>query len=638
MKIIAVIIILSRVFYYFRKNICSTPVLQIVRITRKDIRVRSMALTKNNGTTEDNIRSGKSSYFQSNKSGLEFILDITKSISSSLNFQDVLKTIVNKVAEYTHANRCSIILIDNQQKYGYVMASHDAPAINHLQIDLKNYPEIARTLETKDAVVVNDINLDPLMSDVRETLNKIKIKSLLVIPIVYHEEIIGTLFLKINKKKHDFTPEEIKFCKVVANSSANAIKNAQFYEQLRLQAKTDGLTKLLNHRSFLEKYQEEIKRSKVNNTPFSILLIDVDNFKSLNDSFGHQYGDVVLNKIGTCLKNNIRGIDIAARYGGDEFICLLPETHNDQSVIVANRIMKKIKDKLKNDNIEASVSIGIATYQYHTIDPTVLLQLADQAMYLAKYKGGDQIFSFAENETQDPYFLNKTVSETFQILKTLSRFDDGKEIVSDLTDQLAKMFTGNATSRSPYEIVTSLSSALDARDHYTNGHSERAIEFAKKIAVKLEMSEKQIEELEYLCLLHDIGKIGIPDHILNKPGKLSLEEMEIMKRHPEIGEKIIAPLDAMKNLMPLIRHHQEYYDGNGYPDGLSGEAVPLACRILSVVDTFDAMTSDRPYRKALPKESAIAELRRCAGSQFDPMIVEIFIEVLEKEFVAVKSS
>lgn len=595
--------------------------------------MKSFPLTKTTRTTESNIRPKTTTPYQSDtsdKSELGLILEITKCISSNLDFQDVLKTIVNKVAEYTLADRCSIILIDGNNKTGYVLASHDSPDINKLKIDLEKYPEIFRTLETGDVVIVNDINVDPLMKSVRETLNQIQVKALLVIPIIYQEETIGALFLKIRKSHHEFTTEHIRFCKVVANTSANAIKNAQFHEQICQQAKTDSLTNLLNHRSFLEKYQEEIKHSKVNNKPFSILLIDVDNFKSLNDSFGHQYGDIVLHNIAACLKNNIRGIDIAARYGGDEFICLLPETLNNHSVIAANRIMEKIKEQLNNDKITASVSIGIATLYYHTDDPTILLQLADQAMYLAKYRGGDQIFTFAKNETHDPGLWNKTVCETFQILKTLSRFDDGKEIVSDLTDQLGKMFTGNTASKSPYEIVTSLSSALDARDHYTNGHSERAIEFAKKIAVKLEMSDNQMEELEYLCLLHDIGKIGIPDHILNKPGKLSLEEMEIMKRHPEIGEKIIAPLDAMKNLMPLIRHHQEYYDGKGYPDGLSGEAVPLACRILSVVDTFDAMTSDRPYRKALPKESAIAELRRCAGSQFDPMIVEIFIGILEQ--------
>ncbi len=602
--------------------------------------MRNLTISKDNGTKKINsglIGNIHHTSHTSTNSELEIILEITKSISSTLNFQEVLRTIVNKVADYAHADRCSIILIDNQQKFGYVMASHDAPDIHNLQIDLKNYPEISSSLESKDTVVVNDINLDPLMSNVCQALKKMQIKSLLVIPILYHEEIIGTLFLKIIKNPHKFTTEEISFCKVVANTSASAIKNAQFYEQIRLQAKTDGLTNLLNHRSFLEKYQEEISRAKMNSKPFSILIIDIDNFKALNDSYGHKYGDNVLHKIALCLKNNTRGIDTVARYGGDEFICLLPETLHDHGLIVANRIMKKIKEQLQENEIITSLSIGLATCDYQTHDSAMLLQLAEQAMYIAKYRGGDQIFTFSKNDTQDTSLWNKKVCETLQIIKTLGMFDDGKEIAADLTDQLAKIFAVTATPRSPIEIVKSLSSALDARDHYTNGHSERVIEFTKKIACELKMSGEQIEELRYLCLLHDIGKIGIPDHILNKPGKLTNEEFEIMKQHPEIGENIIAPIDAMKNLKPLIRHHQEFFNGEGYPDRISGDAIPIACRILSVVDTYDAMTSDRPYRKALPKEAAIEELNRCAGTQFDPEIVEIFARIIEKKPTSVKS-
>lgn len=572
------------------------------------------------------------------KRKLEIILEITKSVSSTLDIQEVLRIIVNKVAEHILADRCSIILADEQQKQGYVVASHDAPQINRLQIDLNKYPEIFRAIESKEVVVINDVNMDPLMSGVREILNQIGIRSLLVVPIAYQDVVIGTLFLKVRKKTHDFTQDDIKFCQVIANTSANAIKNAQLYEQIRLQAKTDGLTKLLNHRAFLESYQEEVIRSKRTNKPFSIIMIDVDNFKSINDSFGHQHGDRLLYELAGHLKDNTRAVDIVARYGGDEFICLLPETSYDGGLLVANRIINKLREKAKEGHTGMTVSIGVSTYYHHTEDSTMLLQLADQAMYLAKYRGGDQVFTFDPADTQNLRSWNKKVFETFLVLKNLKRFDSGQEIAEDLTEQLRKMLSVDSSPQSLYEIVTSLSSALDARDHYTNGHSERVIRYAKQIARELEMPANHQEELVYLCLLHDIGKIGIPDHILNKPGKLTPEEFEIMKRHAEIGEKIISPLEALKNLKPLIRHHQEFYDGSGYPDGVSGVEIPLACRILSVVDTFDAMTTDRPYRAALPEEAAIAELKRCAGTQFDPKIVEVFIKVLEIEDSIVKSA
>ena len=581
------------------------------------------------------VHSNKNVDLETEKRKLEILLEITKSVSSTLDIKEVLRIIVAKVAGYIQADRCSIILTDSEQKQGYVVASQDAPDLDRLQIDLEKYPEIYKALDSKQVVVVNDITIDPLMIGVRDLLNQINIKSLLVIPIAYQEEIIGTLFLKVRRKTHEFTPEEIKFCQVVANTSANALKNAQLYEQIRLQAKTDGLTKLLNHRSFLESYQEEVMRANRTQKPFSILMIDVDNFKSINDSCGHHHGDKILSELAQCLKDNTRGIDIVARYGGDEFICILPETAQDQGLLVANRIMKKMRERFKEGGV--SISMGLATYFYHTDDSAMLLRLADQAMYLAKYKGGDQIFAFDHSDTQDLRSWNKKVFETFFVMKTLSRFDDGREVAADLTEQLRKMLSADSSPQSLYEVVTSLSSALDARDHYTNGHSERVIEYAKQIAIELGMTMQQQEELVYLCLLHDIGKIGIPDHILNKPGKLTKEEFEIMKRHAEIGERIISPLETLKNLKPLIRHHQEYYDGKGYPDSLSGQAIPIACRILSVVDTFDAMTTDRPYRKALPIESAMAELRRCAGTQFDPAVVDIFITILDKEGVGLKS-
>ena len=570
-------------------------------------------------------------YAWQSKKELELILEITQSVSSSLDINEVLRIMVNKVGLYIDADRCSIILVDGQKEYGYVMASNDSPNINKLQIDLIKYPEIRKALETGETVIINDVDDDNIMNDVREILNQINIKSLLVIPISYQSEVIGTLFLKVIRDKRVFTQEEIRFCQIIANTSANAIKNAQLFEEIRMQANTDGLTKLLNHRAILERYQEEVIRSQRTEKPFSIIMIDVDNFKSANDIHGHYMGDNILCDLAKRLKDNTRSIDIVGRYGGDEFICLLPETSHDQGMLVANRILSNVRARYEGDNSGITISLGLATYLYHTDDQTLLLQFADQAMYLAKYRGGNQVFSFDCSETKDLNVCNQKLFETFLAVRTLKRFDNGQQIVSDFGEQLKKMLSVDSSPQSLYEIVTSLSSALDARDHYTNGHSERAIEYTREIACDLSMPQGEQEELVYLCLLHDIGKIGIPDHILNKPGKLTPEEFEIMKRHAEIGEKIISPLEALKKLKPLIRHHQEFYNGTGYPDGLHGEAIPLACRILAVVDTFDAMTTDRPYRKALPVEAAIAELHRCSGSQFDPKIVDVFIRILEKE-------
>ncbi len=576
-------------------------------------------------------------YLWQSKKELELILEITQSVSSSLDINEVLRTMVNRVGMYIDADRCSIILVDRKKERGYVVASHDVPDVNRLQIELIKYPEIRKALETRETVIINDTDDDITMNDVREKINLANIKSLLVIPISYQSEVIGTLLLKVVREKRVFTPEEIRFCQIIANTSANAIKNAQLYEEVKMQASTDGLTKLLNHRAFLERYQEEFERSQRTEKAFSLIMIDVDNFKSANDVHGHYQGDGILREIAQCLKDNTRSIDIIGRYGGDEFICLLPEASHDRGMLVANRILCKVRERSKESSCGVSISLGLSTLFYHTDDQALLLQFADQAMYLAKYRGGNQVFSFDCADTKDMSVCNQKLFETFLAVRTLKRFDNGQQLVSDLGEQLKKMLSADSSPQSLYEIVTSLSSALDARDHYTNGHSERAIDYAREIAREINMPQPDREELVYLCLLHDIGKIGIPDHILNKPGKLTPEEFEIMKRHAEIGERIISPLEALKRLKPLIRHHQEFYDGTGYPDGLTGAAIPLACRILAVVDTFDAMTTDRPYRKALSMETAIAELQRCSGSQFDPGIVEIFIRIIDREKAGIKS-
>ncbi|MCC6544553.1 MAG: diguanylate cyclase [Nitrospirae bacterium] len=575
-------------------------------------------------------------YLWQSKKELELILEITRSVSSSLDINEVLRTMVNRVGLYIDADRCSIILVDPQREHGYVVASHDVPDVNQLQIELIKYPEIRKALETGETVIINDISEDNIMMDVREIVNQADIKSLLVIPISYQSEIIGTLLLKVVADKRVFTAEEIRFCQIIANTSANAIKNAQLFEEVKMQASTDGLTKLLNHRAFLEMYQQEVIRSQRTQKGFSLIMIDIDNFKSANDVHGHYQGDRILREVAQCLKDNTRSIDTIGRYGGDEYICLLPDASHDQGMLVADRILSKVRERFQDDSLGVSISLGLSTLFYHTDDQNMLIQFADQAMYLAKYRGGNQVFSFDCTETRDLNLCNQKLFETFIAVKALKRFDNSQHIVSALEEQLGKMFSKDASPQSLFEIVTSLSSALDARDHYTNGHSERAIDYAREIARAINMSQTDQEELVYLCLLHDIGKIGIPDHILNKPGKLTPEEFEIMKRHAEIGEKIISPLEMLRRLKPLIRHHQEFYDGSGYPDGLSGEAIPLACRILAVVDTFDAMTTDRPYRKALSIETAVAELQRCSGSQFDPGIVEVFIRILETEAVGLK--
>ena len=182
-----------------------------------------------------------------------------------------------------------------------------------------------------------------------------------------------------------------------------------------------------------------------------------------------------------------------------------------------------------------------------------------------------------------------------------------------------------------FEMIQTLARAIDAKDSYTYDHADRARHYAKQIAEKMHLPQAIVKHVEYAALMHDIGKIGIEEHILRKPGRLTLEEVEVIKKHPTIGNKIISPVTFLAPVAPMVLYHQEWYDGNGYPEGLSGEEIPLGSRIVAVIDAYDAMTSDRPYRKALPKEYAISELRKGAGTQFDPGVVDVFVGILKEE-------
>src|SRR3972149_813713 len=244
MIIIPIKIILSRVFFYNRIVFCFSVSLRSVNLNYTPLEKTIIASILNPFYRQFRDLLISFSYLWQSKKELELILEITRSVSSSLDINEVLRTMVSKVGLYIEADRCSIILVDRQKEHGYVVASHDVPDVNQLRIELIKYPEIRKVLETRETVIINDIDDDSIMNDVRETVSQVNIKSLLVIPISYQSEIIGTLLLKIIRDKRVSTPEEIRFCEIIANTSANAIKNAQLFEEVKLQASTDGLTKL----------------------------------------------------------------------------------------------------------------------------------------------------------------------------------------------------------------------------------------------------------------------------------------------------------------------------------------------------------------------------------------------------------
>ena len=359
----------------------------------------------------------------------------------------------------------------------------------------------------------------------------------------------------------------------------------------------DGVTGLFNHMYFQNALKDTLNKAKKSKEQISMIFFDIDYFKHYNDLNGHQKGDEVLNRIGEIVSENVRQTDIAARYGGEEFAIILQNTNEDEAMVIADRLRKLIeKEKFYGEenqpNGSLTVSMGISVYPDKAKNEIELLKSSDDALYRAK-------------------FFNKNRVETYKsILEDLEKDIDDKDI----------------------ELVASIKtliSVINAKDRYTYGHSERVVLYSRLMAEKLKLNKEEKNNLIYGAYMHDIGKINIPKEVLNKKMPLTNEEWELLKQHSEIGVEIIRQVNRLEGILPIIHYHHEKVNGMGYPSGLKGKEIPYLARILCVVDSFDAMTSNRPYNKRRTYEEAIEELERCSGTQFDPDLVRVFIEVIK---------
>ena len=338
---------------------------------------------------------------------LEVTLDITRAVSSTLSAIEIMHIIVEKVAEITDANRCSLILVDESKGFGYVLATLENPNIHDLKIRLEKYPEIVQVVESKQTLIVNDLAESPMMSDVRFFVKDYKSESVLVVPIVWNDEVLGTLFIRAKRSSKSFSQKEINFCQVVANSSYNALKHARMFstvvkekDHLRILAITDQLTGVFNHSYFYTRLEDEFRRAERYELPISCIMIDVDNFKQINDNYGHRKGDAVLKEVAQSIKRTVRQSDLVARYGGEEFAAILPHTDLAGGVNEAERIRKTVEslvfeDISKDDHV--TVSLGVATFPSDGIaNAEDMISKADNALYEAKNKGKNITLSYPE--------------------------------------------------------------------------------------------------------------------------------------------------------------------------------------------------------------------------------------------------
>jgi diguanylate cyclase (GGDEF)-like protein/putative nucleotidyltransferase with HDIG domain len=466
-------------------------------------------------------------------------------------------------------------------------------------------------------------------------------RSAVALPIIYADQLLGVLNVETSEPA-DFSEEEILLLRTLADLVAGAIHNALTFQKAQEQAITDGLTGVKTHRFFMEALSAEWKRSTRAGRPFALVLMDLDRFKFVNDFYGHLEGDQVLQRVGQILEQNCRRSDVVSRYGGDEFVVLMPETNVEQARQLAGKLRACVASDplLREKNITAS--FGIASFPIHGSTPQELIQVADASMYLSKHQGGNAVSTADHCDTTETKKWKRDVLEAYLGVTLKRLFATGPEAFEEIYQRLEQFArslaeqgevpSGDIESVPPtvIETITSLAFAVDAKDKYTQGHSQKVSNYAVQLAAALGLSGNDLEEVRLAGILHDVGKVGIPEAILNRAGPLSAEEWETMKTHAELGSRILEPLHGLHRVRAYVKHHHEFFDGSGYPDGLAGGKIPLGARILAIADAYDTITSERGYKKARGAEEACVELERCAGLQFDPELVRHFVETARR--------
>ena len=374
-------------------------------------------------------------------------------------------------------------------------------------------------------------------------------------------------------------------------------------------ATVDPLTSVANRQSVLSRAEEELARAARFRRPMSVVMVDLDHFKRLNDTYGHAAGDTVLRQVAQRLAENIRSVDMVGRFGGEEFLLVLPETDADAAATVAEKLRRVVAGtplRLPDgQEVTVTLSAGVAGGPGEVLRPEYLIRDADAALYSAKALGRNTVYVFRETGDEDTVRRSPIRAEA-----RTAALDVGRAAMAAAQDALL--------------------ASLDGLPPHAGKPSTLIAEASLAMARAIELPEGELDRLRTASLLHDLGKLAIPEEILAKPTDLIAAEWRVVAEHPKIGQVVLEQAGALRDAAMIVLHHHEWFDGRGYPYGLAGVDIPVGARIVSICDAYEAMIGGRPYRAAITHEAALEELRRMAGIQFDPELVEVFAEQFPK--------
>ncbi|MGC2321036.1 MAG: diguanylate cyclase [Terriglobales bacterium] len=562
---------------------------------------------------------------------LEFLNSVSKRAISSQNAESMLVDIVGDLQKTFPVDHIGIGILDYATKEIEIKAEAGTSAGALGRRVPVGSGIIGKAARTNELTLIQDAGegrAPGLLPDAR---------SVLAIPLTYAETLLGVLNLE-SRRENAFPEQEVLILRTLADLLATALHNAFVFQKMQQQSITDSLTGIKTRRFFLESVQGEWKRASRSGRQFSVVMIDLDRFKDINDTLGHLEGDLVLARIGRLLEQKSRQSNVVARYGGDEFVILMPETGLEQARVLSERLRLWIATDPMLSEMKISGSFGVATYPLHGDQVEDILRVADAGMYISKKEGGNRV-SMAEEFVDSEHLLEQRELVTAYIDGFLRKESPGPEAADELVATLRRLGSAvpqGGDQQGLMQGLRTLTRAAETRE-YSAGHGDSVARYAEAIGHELRLSEEEMTDLVFAARVHDVGKIIIPERILNKPGPLSDDEFALMKKHVLVGAQIVDAIPGRERARLMVLHHHERFDGAGYPGGLRGEEIPLGSRIIAAAEAYVDMTTERAYAPIKTQEQAIAEMEAMSGTQFDGMLVRILIRQLREEKIS-KSS
>lgn len=574
---------------------------------------------------------------------------IWEMMNSSTPLENVMEAIVNSTQGELGYMHCAIIhkCVDEDGEYLQILAqSNDglidrlnniigSPGIQTRKLNYDNESVFADTMRQRKIIQTKAIGLSlkSVLPDLdAETVKKVisnqPVKSVIVIPLITQNKEFG--WFCVFSAREELAGTEMDFLGLFAKQIEMAITIADLFQAVRDQAVTDALTGLYNRRYFEEALEKEVQRAKRQQQPFSVIGIDLDFLKKINDTHGHFYGDLAIKTIADVLKANARSVDVPARIGGEEFDVLLPGISSEGAMIAAERIRSAI-EKTEIDTIgHITGSLGVATYFEHTDNVEELLELTDQAMYTSKREGRNRV-TLAKPISETSW--QEIAVNTFVDILSKNRIPMAKHLSKELCLKLqAPVNKDEMTNESLYTVADVLTKLYNPM--HSSGVIKNKVLMAASLAKRFDLPKEEIDNLKVAVLLYDIGNLMLPQDILQKATPLTDEERDKIKNHPIIAAReILKPISYIQDVLPIIEHHHENWDGSGYPNKMSKDEIPLTSQIILIIDEYFALIEPRPYRAKLSSRDALEIIKSDAGKKWNNTLVKEFISLIEHDIV-----